>query len=307
LWNKEIRLGSHYADGSKDLLSASVRQPRGSDASYPDRQGFFQGLERVFAMLTMQQLQDWAANPAYADLPVSVESEDELQQSGFTVSELADAAPASLTRLVMIYYSDLSGRHFVPGVPEDDGADELTGEYEVRDGIFILKGLDSRGVGTHPLPLLTDDDDDSVISEILICCDSVEHGYRIVELEDGRFAFIWGNVACKVGACLGEYATEAQGVKFFGSYGEAENAYREYADSLARFESHGVAEMSAKISFPATSDETIEALRKFAKENGRQWRYKLCDAWTRGDDLGQLLQAARNTIGPPGLYKLNFK
>lgn len=46
------------------------------------------------------------------------------------------------------------------------------------------------------------------------------------------------------------------------------------------------------------SDETWAELQAYAKENGRSWKSKLRDAWTRGDDV---LQWARNIIGPRNL------
>lgn len=37
------------------------------------------------------------------------------------------------------------------------------------------------------------------VSDVMVACDTVECGYRIVELEDGRFAFVWGNIRAHVG------------------------------------------------------------------------------------------------------------
>ncbi len=55
-----------------------------------------------------------------------------------------------------------------------------------------------------------------------------------------------------------------------------------------------------------TPVEVIDALRAWRREHGSRWKSTLCDAWTRGDDLGQWLQQARNIIGPTRLYKLDL-
>ena len=53
--------------------------------------------------------------------------------------------------------------------------------------------------------------------------------------------------------------------------------------------------------------EMRAALREFAEANGRTWKRKLTDAWTRGDDLGAELQQVRNVLGPSGLQKLTTR
>jgi hypothetical protein len=52
-------------------------------------------------------------------------------------------------------------------------------------------------------------------------------------------------------------------------------------------------------------EQAIEALRQFAKANGRNWRAKLSALWLSGkDDAG--LRLARNIFGPSGIYKIQL-
>lgn len=50
--------------------------------------------------------------------------------------------------------------------------------------------------------------------------------------------------------------------------------------------------------------ESFEALRKYATDNGRNWKSKLSLAWTREENLGVELQQARNVVGPSRLHKI---
>lgn len=51
--------------------------------------------------------------------------------------------------------------------------------------------------------------------------------------------------------------------------------------------------------------EALEAVRKFASENGRLWKSKLRRLWTSGrDEAG--LRLARNIFGPSGIDKLKL-
>lgn len=52
------------------------------------------------------------------------------------------------------------------------------------------------------------------------------------------------------------------------------------------------------------TDEMIEAIRVYRTANGKIWKSKLAAAWTRGEDLGDLLQQVRNIVGPTRLYKM---
>ncbi len=75
-----------------------------------------------------------------------------------------------------------------------------------------------------------------MITDVCIACDVVECGYRIVELADGRFAFVWGNVRAGVGdelpAALFDAPTADLGATLHDSYDAAEVAYRQCADAL---------------------------------------------------------------------------
>ena len=55
-------------------------------------------------------------------------------------------------------------------------------------------------------------------------------------------------------------------------------------------------------------DLTIEekdALLRYAREHGKQWKYKLRQAWLNGQPGGTLLRL-RNKIGPSGLDKVKL-
>lgn len=52
--------------------------------------------------------------------------------------------------------------------------------------------------------------------------------------------------------------------------------------------------------------QTIAALATYAYTNGRNWKRKLSDAWLTNQNLGPILNQARNTIGPSGLYNPNL-
>lgn len=51
------------------------------------------------------------------------------------------------------------------------------------------------------------------------------------------------------------------------------------------------------------SEDELDRLDEFIHENGRAWRSKLRQAWSRGDST---LRETRNTIGPSGLDKLRI-
>lgn len=53
------------------------------------------------------------------------------------------------------------------------------------------------------------------------------------------------------------------------------------------------------------SDEAWEALKVFARENGRTWRAKLRGLWASGRDEGQL-RILRNVLGPSQLDKVKL-
>lgn len=88
-----------------------------------------------------------------------------------------------------------------------------------------------------------------VISDVLLACDTVECGYRVVELEDGRFAFVWGNIAASAGDELPQgYADEPlaeKGIEVYRTYEEAIAAYRQCAEALRQTSSRAGDEMLA--------------------------------------------------------------
>ena len=90
------------------------------------------------------------------------------------------------------------------------------------------------------------------VTDVLIACDTVECGYQIVELADGRFAFVWGNVLACVGSelpkNLADSPLEEKGVEVFGSYEEAEKSYRNCAEALRETGSRAGDEMMAVLS-----------------------------------------------------------
>ena len=85
------------------------------------------------------------------------------------------------------------------------------------------------------------------VTEILVACDAVECGYRIVELQDGRYAFVWGNIRSCVGDVLPQEHVDApladRGVEVFDSYEAAEDSYRKCADALQQTTSRAGDEM----------------------------------------------------------------
>lgn len=85
------------------------------------------------------------------------------------------------------------------------------------------------------------------VTDVCVAADTVECGYRIAELADGRFAFVWGNVRCRVGdtlpADLVADATAERGVSLHDDYAAAERAYRECAAALAVYSDAVSAEM----------------------------------------------------------------
>jgi hypothetical protein len=74
----------------------------------------------------------------------------------------------------------------------------------------------------------------TTITDVCLTCDAIECGYRIVELSDGRFAFVWGNIRAHVGDTLPVMSpTCDKGWTAHDSYDAAENAWLECADALA--------------------------------------------------------------------------
>jgi hypothetical protein len=78
--------------------------------------------------------------------------------------------------------------------------------------------------------------DDNRIASVLVKCDNVECGYRIVRTQDDRYAFVWGNIEARVDDTLDPNAvlspTGDQGITIHDTYEEAEQAYNDCADAL---------------------------------------------------------------------------
>jgi hypothetical protein len=78
-----------------------------------------------------------------------------------------------------------------------------------------------------------------MVADVLVACDAVECGYRVVELADGRFAFVWGNILAAAGDVLPEADAAGpvceRGVTVHATYEEAEAAYRRCADALSQY------------------------------------------------------------------------
>ena len=55
--------------------------------------------------------------------------------------------------------------------------------------------------------------------------------------------------------------------------------------------------------YETVPEEVVEAVRRFALAQGRNWRAKLRGIWRRGLDAGNI-RNARNMIGPSGLDKI---
>ena len=50
--------------------------------------------------------------------------------------------------------------------------------------------------------------------------------------------------------------------------------------------------------------EVTEALKAFARQHGKRWKSVLCRLWETAE-AGELLQQARNIIGPRRLYTIS--
>lgn len=54
------------------------------------------------------------------------------------------------------------------------------------------------------------------------------------------------------------------------------------------------------------TNDMLLAIATFAQRHGRQWKQKLRDCWTRGEDVGSELQRVRNIVGPTRLEKVKL-
>jgi hypothetical protein len=75
---------------------------------------------------------------------------------------------------------------------------------------------------------------------------------------------------------------------------------------LARDAAEKVMEL-AKAEISTLEQQAMEAIKRFAHANGRNWKSKLSAFWARGEDVNLTgLRLARNIFGPSGIYKMGF-
>jgi hypothetical protein len=83
----------------------------------------------------------------------------------------------------------------------------------------------------------------------IVGCETTECDYRLVELANGQFAFIWGNISAHVGDTLPQEQIDAptaeKGIEIFDSYDGAEKSYRRCAEKLPKTVSISKDEMLA--------------------------------------------------------------
>jgi hypothetical protein len=76
-----------------------------------------------------------------------------------------------------------------------------------------------------------------IITDVELAYDGEECGYRIVELDDGQHAFIWGNIRSHVGDTLPNDAIESpegkRGITLHDGFGDAVMAWNDCADALS--------------------------------------------------------------------------
>lgn len=79
---------------------------------------------------------------------------------------------------------------------------------------------------------------DNVIQDVILACDNVGAGYRVVELANDRHAFVWGNIPACIGDSIPQEAvvapTAAEGAEVYPDYEGAAAAYRRCADALSQ-------------------------------------------------------------------------
>jgi hypothetical protein len=80
------------------------------------------------------------------------------------------------------------------------------------------------------------------ITDVELAFDGMECGYRIVELEDDRHAFVWGNISAHVGDVLPQELidrpTGDKGIEVYDGFGEAIMAWNNCADALSDSGAH---------------------------------------------------------------------
>lgn len=74
------------------------------------------------------------------------------------------------------------------------------------------------------------------VTDVELTLDTMECGYRIVELESGEHAFVWGNIRAKIGDILpadpiGD-PTANRGISIHPTYEDAKRAWRDCGEAL---------------------------------------------------------------------------
>jgi hypothetical protein len=76
------------------------------------------------------------------------------------------------------------------------------------------------------------------VAGVIVGCETTECDYRLVELTNGQFAFVWGNISAHVGDTLPQEHIDAptgeKGIEVFDSYDGAEKSYRRRAEELPK-------------------------------------------------------------------------
>lgn len=74
------------------------------------------------------------------------------------------------------------------------------------------------------------------VTDVLLRIDTMECGYRIVETDDDRYAFVWGNLRARVGDTLDDKAiqdpTADRGIEVYDTYPDATQAWTDCAEAL---------------------------------------------------------------------------
>lgn len=90
------------------------------------------------------------------------------------------------------------------------------------------------------------------VTDVELACDTIECGYRIVELEDGRHAFVWGNIRAHIGDVLPDEMIDCgrsdRGIEVHDTYEDAESAWKDCAEALCQTGEPAGREMLAVLS-----------------------------------------------------------
>jgi hypothetical protein len=91
-----------------------------------------------------------------------------------------------------------------------------------------------------------------IVADVALALDGIECGYRIVELTDGRHAFIWGNISAQAGDRLpretAENPTEQKGINIHPLFEDCVADWREVGEALRdSFNAHTANEVLSAI------------------------------------------------------------